>query len=275
MKNFLAPIMKNNVVSSLSNYCVNHKSSLLATGTIGSSIATTAVVYRNSPLIHAIIWDTRDALDAANNDEEKKAIYKAAIKSLALLVAPIIIFQAATVATVIITKKDSDKKDKLIAELSSAAVASAQIISEYEQFKKEAEAQLGEKKLAKIEETVNAKKGEVVDVDLQTCPGEFIFRDVYCGHIFKGTKDTVKLACERMHNEMVDTMDSAVFLNGEYYQTLGVDDTTICGEHWGYFVEFDNNCIRPEFIATEIEVNGTKVPGYNVHLYPEPDYINN
>lgn len=275
MKNFLEPVLKNKVTSSISNYCTLHKSSLLATGTIGFSLSTTAVVYKNSPMIHDIIWDTRDALDAANNDEEKKAIYKAAIKDLTPLVAPIIILQAGTIVTTIVTKKDSDKKDKLISELSSAAVASAQIISEYEQFKKEAEAQIGEKKMTKIEETVNAKKGEVVDIDLHTGPGEFIFRDVYCGHIFKGTKDTVKLACERMHNEMVDTMDSAVFLNGEYYQTLGVDDTTICGEHWGYFVEFDNNCIRPEFIATEIEVNGIKVPGYNVHLYPEPDYINN
>lgn len=270
-KNFLTPVIESKAVTAVTKYCKEHKSTLLAGGTIGFSLGTTAIVFRNSPLIHQIIWDTKESLEYANNEEEKKSIYKAAIKALVPLVSPIIIFQAGTIACTIITKKDSDKKDARIAELSSAVAVATQVIEEYNQFQKEAEAQLGEKKLQKVRENITANSGEVVVENVELAPGEIIFRDHYCGHVFKGTKDLVELACERLAAEIKDN-DYAV-LNGDYYHTLGLPEDTELGDKFGYYAENDRLYIRPSFINKDIYVNGTLMPGYEVWLNPSPDYI--
>lgn len=271
-KNFLAPVLNNKTVSSVTKFCTDHKSTLLAGGTIGFSITTTAVVFRNSPMIHQIIWDTRDAVEAANSEEERKSIYKAAIKELYPLVVPIIFFQTGTIITTIMSKKDLDKKDSRIAELTSAAAVATQAIEQYQLFQKEAEEQLGEKKLTKVREAISTKEGEEI-IDMEVAPGEFIFRDHYCGHIFKGTKDTVRLACERMCNEAKDNDYGMAVLNGEYYRTLGVPDDAELGDRWGYYAENDRIDVTPQFTLKEFYVNGTMIPGYEVWLTPSPEYL--
>lgn len=273
-KNFLTPVLQNKVVSTVTKYCSTHKSALLATGTIGFSCATTAVVFKNSPRIHAIIWDTRDAIEAANNEEEKKAIYKAAFKELAPLVAPIIIFQTGTIVTVLIAKKDSDNKDKKIAELSAAVSVASQAIEQYNQFQKEAEEQLGEKKLNKVRDNITASNGKIMCENIDLGPGEIIFKDVYSGHVFKGTKDTVRLACERMCNEAKDNDEAVVVLTGEYYDTLGIPYNEL-GSKFGYYAQSSSFSVSPHFAATEAEVNGTTMPAYEVWLSPSPEYIDN
>lgn len=274
MKNFLAPVLENKAVTTVTKYCTTHKSTLVAGGTISLSLASTAIVFRNSPMIHNIIWDTRDALECANNEEEKKAIYKAALRDLLPLVGPIILFQGATIAMAIISKKDTDKKDKQIAELTSAVAVASQVIDQYETFKREAEAELGEKKLTKVREKITESRGPIVVDSIEPAAGEFIFRDAYCGHVFTGSKDTVRLACERLSNEIKDSMDCYAVLNGEYYQTLKVDSNTQLGDKFGYVAENDRLDIIPQFVSTEVELpDGTKVPGYDVYLYPEPEYV--
>lgn len=272
-KNFLTKVVENKAVSTFTNYCSTHKSTLLLGGNIAFSVATTATVFRNSPMIHNIIWDAKAAINGANNEEEKKSIYKATIKALFPLVGPIIIFQAGTIATAIITKKDSDKKDKKIAELASAAAVATQVIEEYSQFQKEAEEMLGEKKLQKVRENITANSGEVVVENVELAPGEIIFRDHYCGHVFKGTKDTVKLACERLSAEIKDDDLACAVLNGEYYRTLGLPDDCELGDKFGYYSENDRLYIQPNFIAKDIYVNGTLMPGYEVWLSPSPEYV--
>lgn len=272
-KNFLAPVLQNKVVTTVANFYSEHKTTILAGGTIGFSITTTAIVFRNSPMIHQIIWDTKDAIDAANSEEDKKSIYKSALKELAPLVAPIILFQTGTIVTTIISKKDSDRKDSKIAELTSAAAVATQVIEQYQTFQKEAEAQLGEKKLAKVREAISEKSGQEVVENIDLAPGEFIFRDHYCGHIFKGTKDTVRLACERLSNEGMLADYGAAVLNGEYYKTLGVPDDTELGDKWGYMFECGGQEVTPQFVLKEFLVNGSLVPGYEVYLSPSPEYI--
>lgn len=273
MKNALKTIFKNSFTTAVGKYCREHKSTLIASGTIGFSLANTVTVFKNSPRIHQIIFDTKDALEAANNDEEKKTIYKVALKELLPLVAPIIIFQAGTIATVIIAKKDSDKKDRYISELTSAAAVASQVIEEYKVFQKEAEKQLGEEGTAKVRDAITASNGVQVVENVNLAPGEIIFRDPYCGHVFKGTKDTVRLACERMVQEARDNDNACAVLNGEYYGTLGIPDDTVLGEKYGYYADSCTFSVTPQFSATEVEVNGTTMPAYDVWLYPSPEFI--
>lgn len=272
-KNFLKKVTENKAITAVTNYCKAHKSTLIAGGTIGSSLATTAIVFRNSPRIHEIIFDARAALESANNDEEKKSIYKATIKELTPLIVPILLFQTSNIVLTIIAKNDSDKKDRQIAEITSAVAAASQVIDQYEVFKKEAESELGEKKLNKVLNKVTESRGNIIVCDnLDLGPGDIIFRDVYSGHVFKGSKDTVRLACERMSNEAKRDDTGCVILGGTYNETLNIPDS-ILSNKFGYFADGSDFEVTPYFAPTEAEINGSTVPAYEVWLRPEPSYI--
>ena len=280
-KNFLAPVLENKAVSSVTRFCTAHKSTLLAGGTIGFSITTTAVVFRNSPMIHQIIWDTRDAVEAANSEEEKKLIYKAAIKDLTPLIAPIIFFQTGTIVTTIMSKKDSDKKDKRIAELTSAVAVASQAIEQYQLFQKEAETQLGEKKYAKIMDA--AYKDQEVDgrrftaLASEGAPGEILMIDKYSGRPFWSTTEKVQYASKELGRMLsVGGGYEQVSIN-DYYDQINNNDLTPneLGERFGYISDCISGLdINAHFSDTHfVFPNGTSIPAFEVYLYPEPDYI--
>jgi hypothetical protein len=278
-KNLLTPVLENKVVSSVTNFCSVHKSALLAGGTIGFSLTTTAVVFRNSPMIHQIIWDTRDALEAANSEEEKKSIYKAAIKDLVPLVGPIIFFQAGTIVTSIIAKKDSDKKDVRIAELTSAAAVASQAIEQYRLFQKEAEEQLGEKKYAKIMD--EAFKDQEIDgrrftaLASEGAPGEILMIDKYSGRPFWSTTDRINNVAKELGRMLSPEGGYDQVSINDYYDLIGNNDLTPneLAERFGY-LQYSATEINAHFSDTHfVFPNGTSIPAFGVYLYPEPDYI--
>jgi hypothetical protein len=278
-KNFLAPILENKAVTAITKYCRDHRSTILAGGTIGFSLTTTAVVFRNSPMIHDIIWDTRDALEAANSDEEKKSIYKAAIQELVPLVVPIIFFQTGTIVTTIMTKKDSDKKDKRIAELTSAVAVASQAIEQYQLFQKEAEEQLGEKKYKKIMD--GAYKDQEVDgrrftaLASEGAPGEVLFIDKYSGRPFWSDTHKLEYATKELDRRLTSGEEDQVCIN-DWYDIIGNTDLTPneLGERFGFIAPEYMGDIRAQFSDTHyVFPNGTKIPAFEVYMFPEPDYL--
>ena len=280
-KNFLAPVLENKAVSSVTRFCTAHKSTLLAGGTIGFSITTTAVVFRNSPMIHQIIWDTRDAVEAANSEEEKKLIYKAAIKDLTPLIAPIIFFQTGTIVTTIMSKKDSDKKDKRIAELTSAVAVASQAIEQYQLFQKEAETQLGEKKYDKLQKDIS--KDTVVDgrrftaIASEGAPGEVLMIDAYTGKPFWSTVEKCQYAAHELSNML--RSGSELVTVADFHEGINnpdlISDTETLTSKFGY-VEggYGTDDISAKFADTHYRFpNGTTIPAFRVYLYPEPACI--
>lgn len=285
MKNFLAPVMKNKVVnavtSNVSKFYIAHESAILTGGTIGFSIATTAVTYQNSDKIHYILREASKMLDVCENDDQKKQVYTSTLKQLAPLVTPILIFQAATIGCAVFAKKQSDKR---IAELAGALTVAQQAVSYYQTFQKEAEEALGEKKYEKLQNDIY--KNQEIDgrrftnVASEGAPGEVLMIDKYTGRPFWCTTQRVSLAVEEarriitpddngnVRNSLV-TVDDIYGLIGNLDLT---NETSELATRFGY--PAGENDFSARFADTHyVFPNGTIIPAFMFYLYPEPGCI--
>lgn len=287
MKNFLAPVMNNKVINTVTSevgkFYIAHESAILTTGTIGLSMATTAVTFANADKIKNIIAEAQDALAMCNTEDEKKGVYKITLTKLVPLVAPIIIFQAATIGTAIFSKKQADKK--LAATASALSVAQA-AISQYQTFQKQTEEALGEKEYEKLQQKIY--KEQEVDgrrftaLASEGAPGEVLIIDKYSGRPFWSTTDRIENAARELGRRLS--------VNGGYdqqsvndlYDLIGNSDLTPTelGERFGYIsdpeygMEYMGNDISAHFSDTHfVFPNGTRIPAFEMYLYPEPGYI--
>ena len=285
MKNFLAPVLQNQVVktvtSEVGKFYVQHESGIHTAGTIGLSMATTAVTFANADKIKECIRDTQYALSTCNTDDEKKQVYKLALTTLAPLVAPIIIFQAATIGLAIYSKKASDKK---LAAATSALTVAHEVIAQYQSFQKQAETALGEKEYEKVQKKIY--KEQEVDgrrfsqLPLEGAPGETLFIDKYTGKPFWSTYDRIEGAAREL-SRMITPDDNGYVRNDmvtldDYYGLIGnFDLTENCGElavRFGYVAGCDE--VSAHFADTHyIFPNGTRVQAAEVYLFPEPGCV--
>lgn len=277
MKNFLAPIMQNKVVTSVSKFYVAHESAILTGGVIGFSLATTTVAMKNATEINYILTDARDALNCCNTDEEKKQIYALSLKKLAPLVAPIIIFQTATIGCAIFAKKQSDKR---IAELAGALTVAQQAVSYYQAFQKDAEEALGEKKYAKLQEDIY--KNQEVDgrrftaLASEGAPGDVLMIDKYSGRPFWCSTDRVVNAAKELGRMLTPSGGNEMVTIDDFYGLIGNIDLTYqesaLATRFGYLAESSGfNDISARFADTHYRFpNGTVIPAFEMYLYPEP-----
>ena len=282
MKNFLAPIKQNKVVSKVvseaGKFYVNHESAILTGGTIGFSLATTAVTLKNAELISIIMRDTKEELWNAHSTEEKNVIYAETLKALVPLVAPIILFQAATIGCALYSKKQSDKK---LAAAAGALSIATETIARYEAFQKQAEEALGEKKYAKLQQDIYAKQEvdgrRFTAIASEGAPGEVLFIDKYSGRPFWSTTGQIEMAARELSRRLdADGGYDQVSIN-DFYDLINNNDLTIneLGERFGYISDSDwNNDISAHFADTHYTFpNGTRIPAFEVFLYPEPGCI--
>lgn len=282
MKNFLAPVMKNKVVSKVtsevSKFYVAHESTILTGGTIGFSLATTAVTYKNSAEINRILEETREALYSADSEDEKKLIYKTTLKALAPLVLPILAFQAATIGCALYSKRQSDKK---LAAAAGALSIAQEAIARYQQFQKDAEEALGEKKYAKLQNDIY-KNQEVdgrrfTDVASEGAPGEVLIIDKYSGRPFWCTTGRIEMAAWEMKRRLSPDGGYDQLSINDLYDLIDNKDLTPndLGGKFGYVSGSDwENDISAHFADTHyIFPNGTRIPAFEMFLYPEPAFL--
>ena len=282
MKNFLAPVMKNKVVSKVtsevSKFYVAHESTILTGGTIGFSLATTAVTYKNSAEINRILEETREALYSADSEDEKKLIYKTTLKELAPLVLPILAFQAATIGCALYSKRQSDKK---LAAAAGALSIAQEAIARYQQFQKDAEEALGEKKYAKLQNDIY-KNQEVdgrrfTDVASEGAPGEVLIVDKYSGRPFWCTTGRIEMAAWEMKRRLSPDGGYDQLSINDLYDLIDNKDLTPndLGGKFGYVSGSDwENDISAHFADTHyVFPNGTRIPAFEMFLYPEPAFL--
>lgn len=282
MKNFLAPVMKNKVVSKVtsevSKFYVAHESTILTGGTIGFSLATTAVTYKNSAEINRILEETREALYSADSEDEKKLIYKTTLKALAPLVLPILAFQAATIGCALYSKRQSDKK---LAAAAGALSIAQEAIARYQQFQKDAESALGEKKYAKLQNDIY-KNQEVdgrrfTDVASEGAPGEVLIIDKYSGRPFWCTTGRIEMAAWEMKRRLSPDGGYDQLSINDLYDLIDNKDLTPndLGGKFGYVSGSDwENDISAHFADTHyVFPNGTRIPAFEMFLYPEPAFL--
>ena len=282
MKNFLAPVMKNKVVSKVtsevSKFYVAHESTILTGGTIGFSLATTAATYKNSAEINRILEETREALYSADSEDEKKLIYKTTLKELTPLVAPIILFQAATIGCALYSKRQADKK---LAAAAGALSIAQEAIARYQQFQKDAEEALGEKKYAKLQNDIY-KNQEVdgrrfTDIASEGAPGEVLIVDKYSGRPFWCTTGRIEMAAWEMKRRLSPDGGYDQLSINDLYDLIDNKDLTPndLGGKFGYVSGSDwENDISAHFADTHyIFPNGTRIPAFEMFLYPEPAFL--
>ena len=282
MKNIFAPVMQNKIVNTITTevtkFYVNHESAILTGGTIGFSLATTAVTIRNAGEINRIVSEAKSALAQCNTQEEKNQVYSMTLKELAPLAAPIIIFQAATIGCAIFAKKQSDKK---VAELAGALSIAQAAITQYQTFQKQTEDALGEKKYAKLQNDIYKEQEfdgrRFTDLASEGAPGEVLFIDKYSGRPFWCTTDRIENAARELGRKLSPSGGYDQQSINDLYDLIGNSDLTPneLAERFGYLADDSGfNDISAHFADTHyIFPNGTRIPAFEMYLYPEPACI--
>lgn len=161
MKNPLAIVTKNEVVKNagkeVSKFVLAHEGLLFTGGTIAFNAAGIVATYKNAARIQQIISETRETLKTIGGEDEKKQCVKVALKELTPLVAPIIIFFVGSTTCAVVGHKKSQAK---IATLTAALSLAQSTINEYDLFKKEVEAKVGEEAFKEIKTEVVGKQIE-------------------------------------------------------------------------------------------------------------------
>lgn len=284
MKNKLVTTIMGNqfiskVLGEIGRFYIQNESMILTTGTIGFSLATTAVAMTNATKISDILQQARAALWNCNTKEERNQVYSIFLKELFPLVAPIVIFQGATIGCALFAKKQADKK---IAEAAGALTIAQAAIAQYQNFQKQAEESLGEEKYAQLQEDIY-KNVEVdgrrfASLPAEGAPGEMLFIDKYSGRPFWCHESRIKFATERLSlclQQDNGAYDGVITINDWYDEIQNPDLThTELGDRFGYLSKVEKNGITYRLTDTHyVFPNGTRVQAAELYLYPEPDYI--
>lgn len=282
MKNFLAPVTKNKVVhkvtSEVGKFYIAHESAILTGGTIGFSLATTITMYNNADEIKKVLDNAKEALYSADSEDEKKLIYKTTLKELAPLVLPIMIFQGMTIGCALYSKRQSDKK---LAAAAGALSIAQEAIARYQQFQKDAEEALGEKKYTKLQNDIY-KNQEVdgrrfTDIASEGAPGEVLIIDKYSGRPFWCTTGRIEMAAWEMKRRLSPDGGYDQLSINDLYDLIDNKDLTPndLGGKFGYVSGSDwENDISAHFADTHyVFPNGTRIPAFEMFLYPEPAFL--
>lgn len=233
----------------ISGYVLEHQGAVLTGGTIVCNAAGIAITYKNSPIIHGIIADTRLYLQQADlGEEERKRVRKEAILEMSRLVAPIIIFFAGSTACAVINQKKNEAK---IATLTAALTMAQNTISEYDLFREETRKEVGEEKYKEIQQEVaNDVADRAVERVLPTPrPKEELFYFDYLGIFFSSTVDRVKAA--------MDNVNGVLRRNG------------IAGESYGHATHRGNEVVTYADICCELGVPRNEIPQFAEESYFE------
>lgn len=290
MKNqVIAKLMGNElarkVIAEVTKFYLNHESTILTGGTIGFSIAATSIAVKNGALISQLIEEARSSLATCDTKEERNSIYKLFLRELVPLVAPIIIFEAASVTCAIVSKRNSDIKDKRIAELAGSLSIAQAAVAQYQSFTKEAEQSLGEKKYQQLQEDIYKNTDfdgrRFTAIASEGAPGEILLIDKYSGKPFWSTTDRVEYAAKELTRRLspeggcdVQTIDDWYTLIGNK-DLLPNEDEGILATKFGYVADgygTDDICVK--YVDRHyVFPNGTRIPAFMVYLYPEPACI--
>lgn len=229
-------------VTNIGNFYATHESTILTGGSIGFSLATTAVTFRNAPKITNEILMAKEDLAMCETEEERKAIYMDTLKRIVPLAAPILLFQTAQIACTIGQKKERDRK---LAEAGAALTIANNVISQYKDFKRKAEEVLGEKKVEKVEkELAQERMNNINPDDVKQLPttGSFLYHEISMGgnRLFYSDKSPsqIESECLELWRECCDgNCDNDEITVNDIYDTIdptGSLNIGAPGDQWGF-----------------------------------------
>lgn len=283
MKNPLAFVNKNKAVASAiktaGEFYILHQSTVLTVGTIGCSIATTALTFKNANYILETLRVAKVMLEDESNADKKGAIYTATLKELAPKVIPIIIFQTLTILCALENKKQSDKK---IADMTSALMLAQNAISQYQVFNERAETELGEKKAAKLRKEIAQERVDETPITTNnltpvTAAGQiFTYYDTFGNRYIQSSKSPADIEqfCFEMSKDLYDgNCDGDRVTVNEIYTFINSDVSTPSGDDFGWLSEDSRGQRSSNLISlyiTPAEMSDHKTLCYELDLQARP-----
>lgn len=272
--NALMPKAKD-FVQPMWQFYIRHESSVLTAGTIGFSLATTAVTLRNARFIMNTIDDAHAMLESAKTNDEKGKIFVATVKELAPKAIPIIIFQSLTIFCAIRSKKESDKK---IAELTEALAMANNAITSYKAFEKEAKEKLGNEKFEEVKKEV---ADDIVKEHTETpenhepaANNSYLYWDNYCNRYFYSTVSPSEMKA-RVHNLSIkltkgeinnyDDAGRCKVTYNDIYELFGDKSLIVhpAGDGWGWYDT--DKCRGVDEEAISVYISPTEDPNNPDH----------
>lgn len=256
-------------------FWVQHDADILTAVSISSGIATTGLMYKNSPEIHDIIAYYKEEIRRTKNPEKKKKLYLDAIRELNPLVTPLLILGTTSIVTSVASNR---KQNKRIATISAGAAMTANALKEYEFFKEEAKKALGEEKVKDVEKKAAEKAAKEIVVEnaevghaIKPLPGDKVYYDKWTGRQFSTNKKKIELAIRNLELQvraLADEDDDPVTLN-DWYRLIGLEETE-AGKVMGWNVS-DRNSHFEYYIYSNSEDNGDDYDFVGViDLWPHP-----
>lgn len=264
---FVGPILEGII-----RVCVSNKSLILTTGTIGCSLATTALAVKNSAAIASAVNKAKTALSLCNTKEERDDVYRLFLKEMTRLALPILIFQAGTIACAIANKKHSDKLETRLAEMAGALSITQTALNQYQSFQKEAEQALGEEKIHDIQKEIAENTVYEVSrspVNTKQSEDDQLIYEPITGQLFWSTPDRINLAWEKYRNEVQNSDEAFVPVSAVFFDRLGADSRTSAAEVFGYYNEDASYMSDTVYLdTTKVIVNGKEMSALKINYYP-------
>lgn len=269
MKNFLAPVTKSKVMQAVGKFYLAHEGAILTGGTIGFSLATTAVTYRNATKINHELSEAKKRLAVATTQDQKNEVYASTLKALVPLVAPIVLFQTATICTALYSKKQYDKK---LAAAASALTIAEQAVAQYQAWQKETEEALGEKKYKKLQKEVAENtiyEASSEPVNQKQSESDQLFYEPVTGQLFWSNPDKVNLAWVKYREELRNSDECFVPIGERFIPDVGADYTAMAANVFGYYNE---DAIKMDdevsYTSVKVRVGGTERSALSICYYP-------
>lgn len=286
MKNPVAIVTSNKVIGpvlkKVGSFYLEHQSLILTGGTIGFSLATTAVTFKNASYILNSLNAAKEALDNADTKEEKNQIYKDVLKDISPKVLPILIFQSATIICSIQSKKLTDKKDRQLVEAASALSLAQNAITSYQEFNKKAEEQLGEKKTAKIRSEIAQERIEQQPMTADNTVNDpfanqdYIYHDIFANRYFHSPKSPSEIEnfCTNLSKDLYDGNcdDDKVTVN-DIYDYISRKLSITSGEAFGWLASDICGSSVSDYISVSItpaEMSDHKTLCYDLDIMARP-----
>lgn len=283
MKNVLALVGKNKAVGAAikkaGEFYILHQSTILTAGTIGFSLATTAVTFRNANYILETLNDANAMLMDESNAGKKNEIYIATLKELAPKVLPILILQTCTILCSLENKKQSDKR---LTEAASALALAQNAITQYKAFNEKAEEELGEKKTNKLRKEIAQEQVEANPmaanntVPAITTGQIYTYWDTFGSRYIQSSKcpEEIEQFCFDLSKDLYDgnCEDDRVTVN-DIYRFVNSDTIIQSGCDFGWLAEDSRGrktSSLVKVVITPTEMNDHKTLCYELDLMASP-----
>lgn len=262
----------NKIITAIGQFCVKNEGTLLTSGAIGFSLASTAFALKNASDISCIIYDARCALEQCNTKEERCDVYKITLRELTPKVAPIVIFQTASIACSLFNKRRTDRIESKLMETTGALMVCQTAMNQYQKFQKDAEEALGEERVHDIQKEIDEKtvyETSASPVNTKQSDNDKLIYEPITGQLIWSTPDRVNLAWEKYKTEVMNSEKHFVPVSDVFFDRIGADSRTMSAEVFGYYNEDASRMSDSVYLdSTKVMVNGEETAVLKINYYP-------